>query len=283
MNPVQMGLSFDESVAETAFSASESWSSPEYTHDAYKMLLDTAFSRLDEVPAEVRPMFQQGIESCLQALLQEKRCGTDTVQAGSYSWRSALPVSMDQWADLSFLADAGGSVGCRFKQRRAPRSQTLGIHVPGVGSVVIQAWLKSAEQRCWSEFVPWESSFFRTSFRDVVHLHKLDSHRWDNAVCPGAFAEAGDKVPSVPTVKVNGRQFVIMGASYSREFRDSHGWTFVRHCDWPKQTYTYSELCSLWDAGILERGDCRGLLAKVKGELCVMAEMVMLYDDKVLS
>lgn len=34
MNPVQMGLSFDESVAETAFSASESWSSPEYTHDA---------------------------------------------------------------------------------------------------------------------------------------------------------------------------------------------------------------------------------------------------------
>lgn len=282
MNPVKMGLSFDESVAETAFSESESWSSPEYTHDAYKMLLDTAFSRLDEVPAEVRPMFQQGIESCLQTLLQEKRCGTDTIQAGSYSWRSALPVSMDQWADLSFLADAGGSVGCRFKQRRAPHSQTLGIHVPGVGSVVIQAWLKSAEQRCWSEFVPWESSFFRTSFRDVVHLHKLDSHRWDNAVCPGAFAEAGDKVPSVPTVKVNGRQFVIMGASYSREFRDSHGWTFVRHCDWPKQTYTYSELCNLWDAGILERGDCCGLMAKVKGELCVMAEMVMLYDDKVL-
>ena len=28
--------------------------------------------------------------------------------------------------------------------------------------------------------------------------------------------------------------------------------------------------------------DCRGLMAKVQGELCVMAEMVMLYDDKVL-
>ena len=83
-------------------------------------------------------------------------------------------------------------------------------------------------------------------------------------------------------MKVNGRQFVIMGASYSREFRDSHGWTFVRHCDWPMQTYSYAELCKLWDAGVLERGDCRGLMAKVQGELCVMAEMVMLYDDKVL-
>ncbi|UZM96801.1 hypothetical protein [Pseudomonas putida] len=282
MNLVQMGLSFDETVAEAAFGGSESWCSPEYTHDAYKAMLDTAAARLHDVPAEVRPLFEQSIESCLQALLQEKRCGTDTVQTGSFMWRSALPVSMDQWADLSFLADAGGVNGCRFKQRRAPRSQTLGIHVPGVGSIVVQAWLKSAEQRCWCEFVPWESSFFRTSHRDVVHLHKLDSHRWDGAVCPAAFAEAGDKVPTVPTVKVNGRQFVIMGASYSREFRDSHGWTFVRHCDWPMQTYSYAELCKLWDAGVLERGDCRGLMAKVQGELCVMAEMVMLYDDKVL-
>ncbi|CAB5580863.1 Uncharacterised protein [Pseudomonas putida] len=34
MNPVQMGLSFDETIAEAAFSGSESWCSPEYTHDA---------------------------------------------------------------------------------------------------------------------------------------------------------------------------------------------------------------------------------------------------------
>lgn len=93
MNPVQMGLSFDETVAEAAFGGSESWCSPEYTHDAYKAMLDTAAARLHDVPAEVRPLFEQSIESCLQALLQEKRCGTDTVQTGSFMWRSALPVS----------------------------------------------------------------------------------------------------------------------------------------------------------------------------------------------
>lgn len=68
MNPVQMGLSFDETIAEAAFSGSESWCSPEYTHDAYKAMLDTACAHLHDVPSEIRQFFEQSIESCLQAL-----------------------------------------------------------------------------------------------------------------------------------------------------------------------------------------------------------------------
>ena len=128
------------------------------------------------------------------------------------------------WLELNRVATNGVGSGAECKVRSAPRSKVIGIYVENVGSIIVHGWLNTGDARYWAEFLPWRSCFFRPSFRDNVAVISEAYSRWENAVSCMQFSSAGDKVPSVPTVKVKGREYVVTSAVYSREYREGEAW-----------------------------------------------------------
>ncbi|WP_143518614.1 hypothetical protein [Pseudomonas syringae] len=56
----------------------------------------------------------------------------------------------------------------------------------------------------------------------------------------------------------------------------------VRLGDWAGPSFTYDQNIKEMEAGRKERGDQRGTLAKIRGEICVLSEMVILADHSSL-
>jgi hypothetical protein len=277
MNHLQMGLFFDESTIEVALSDSVSWTIPQFGRSQYEDLITTARANLFTLTDDMRPFFQSGLEACIQSLAQPLQG-----LACSVHWRAVAHFDDQAWADLNSLSVSHVSHGVERKTRIAPRSKVIGFYAEHVGSIIVHGWLGAGAGRYWAEFLPWRSCFFLPSFRDNVTVIQLPSPLWENAVCCNHFATAGDNAPSVPTVKNGGREYVVTSGVFSREYREGEAWAFVRSCEWKGASFTYDQSIKEMDAGRLERGDRRGTLAKVRGELCVLSEMVILADNSAL-
>lgn len=277
MNQLQMGLFFDESSVDIAVSESGSWNFPSFNLRDYQLLVTEARAHISSVPQELMPFFLLGVEASEQSLSQ---ASTDDQRPSQ--WRAVAHFNDSMWLELNAVATSFEGSGAECKVRTAPRSKVIGVYVEGVGSIIVHGWLSTGDCRYWAEFLPWRSCFFRPSFRDGVSVIPEVYCRWENAVSCMQFSSAGDKVPSVPTVKVNGREYVVTSAVYSREYREGEAWAFVRLRDWAGPSFTYDQNIKEMEAGRKERGDQRGTLAKIRGEICVLSEMVILADHSSL-
>lgn len=277
MNQLQIGLFFDESSVDVAISDFGCWNFPCYNLAEYQQMVTQARGNLVKVSADLLPFFLQGVEASEQSLSQAR---ADDVRPSQ--WRAVAHFNDHTWLELNRVATNGVGSGAECKVRSAPRSKVIGIYVENVGSIIVHGWLSTGDARYWAEFLPWRSCFFRPSFRDNVAVISEAYSRWENAVSCMQFSSAGDKVPSVPTVKVKGREYVVTSAIYSREYREGEAWAFVRLCDWAATSFTYDQSIKEMEAGRKERGDQRGTLAKIRGELCVLSEMVILADHSPL-
>lgn len=277
MNQLQMGLFFDDSTADIALSESGCWNFPCFNLAEYQHLVTQARANISTVPQDLLSFFLLGVEaseeSLSQAPIEEKRPS---------QWRAVAHFNDSTWLELNDVATRGVGAGAECKIRTAPRSKVIGVYVEGVGSIIVHGWLSTGDCRYWAEFLPWRSCFFLPSFRDGVSVIPEPYSRWENVVSCMQFSSAGDHVPSVPTVKVKGREHIVTSAVYSREYREGEAWAFVRFCDWPGASFTYDQNIKEMEAGRKERGDQRGTLAKVRGEICVLSEMVILADHSAL-
>ena len=277
MNQLQMGLFFDESSVDIAISESGCWNFPCFNIAEYQQMVTKARAHLSSVPADLLPFFLQGVEASEQSLFQAAADDTRPSQ-----WRAVAHFNDSTWLELNAVATRGVGMNAECKVRSAPRSKVIGIYVEEVGSIIVHGWLSTGDCRYWAEFLPWRSCFFRPSFRDDVSVIPEAYSRWENVVSCMHFSSAGDKVPSVLTVKVKGREYVVTSAVYSREYREGEAWAFVRLCDWAGASFTYDQNIKEMEAGRKERGDQRGTLAKIRGEICVLSEMVILADHSSL-
>jgi hypothetical protein len=276
MNQLQMGLFFDESSADIAISESGSWNFPCFNLVEYQRLVVQARVNVSCVPPGLLPFFLLGIEASEQSISQ------GSPEDRPSQWRAVAHLNDSAWLGLNAVATPELCFGAECKVRIAPRSKVIGVYVEGVGSLIVHGWVSSGDCRYWAEFFPWRSCFFRPSFRDAVSVISEAYSSWENVVSGMQFSSAGDKVPSVPTVKVKGREYVVTSAVYSRKYREGEAWAFVRLCDWAGPSFTYDENIKEMEAGSKERGDQRGTLAKIRGEICVLSEMVVLADHSAL-
>ena len=97
------------------------------------------------------------------------------------------------------------------------------------------------------------------------------------AVSVQALAEASDGLASVRTFAHGGREYTITGVVYGRQM-EADAWAIVPHRFWSGQTYTRNELHAAYDAGDIERGNHRGHLVKVRGQVCVLEAMSLFHD-----
>lgn len=274
MTQTQMGLFFDESTVQIALCESSSWKAPKFNLTEYQELITSARANLYSIDKLLYPYFQLSLDATIQSLAQVTN---DPGQ--SDLWRAVAQLDDRAWTDLNVLVSVSISAGIEYKVRASPRSKIIGVYVENVGSIIVNG-LNAV--RYWSEFLPWRSCFFRASFRDDVLILSVPSARWEHSVCCNHFASAGERVPPVPTVRLCGREYVVTSAVYTREYREAEAWCFVRQCDWTASSQTYAQILKEMEAGRRERGDLRGTLAKVRGELCVLSEMVVLTDESLM-
>ena len=277
MNQLQIGLFFDESSVDVTISESGCWNSPCFNLADYTRIVAKARANLANISADLLPFFLQGVEASEQSLSQ-----ASSDDARPSLWRAVAHFNDHTWLELNRVATSGVGADAECKVRSAPRSKVIGIYVENVGSIIVHGWLSTGDSRYWAEFLPWRSCFFRPSFRDNVSVIPEAYCRWENSVSCMQFSSAGDKVPSVSTVKSKGREYVVTSAVYSREYREGEAWAFVRLSDWAGPTFTYDQSIKEMEAGRKVRGDQRGTLAKIRGELCVLSEMVILADHSLL-
>ncbi|CAH0356086.1 hypothetical protein [Aquabacterium sp. CECT 9606] len=260
------------------------WLTPSHTAPE----LVAVFAKVDEVlarlPEAARPLFLAGVQSAREqhALMIERECPQ---LAGAFQlWRSNFDVADDELrAFLALCESRKGTkaAGIEYKVREfdgiSGGIYVAGMCVEGAGSVVVHKW---SDDNIGIDYKPHRDSLFLTSYRDNLRRIFEPCTTWAKAHSASKFAESGDGVASVPTFAINGREYVNTGGMSHGSYRCCNAWTFVAASEWTGPTFTYRTLIQAFDKGTVERGDKRGTLVRVRGQLCVIDGAALIYDDK---
>lgn len=177
--------------------------------------------------------------------------------------------------------------GVEYKVRTRPSYWTTGnditvaMHAEGIGSIRIS--------RNWGKEGTWHNIHFSHVQRDSVFLqgyqddaaHSYCSEAvWAPAYSAQLIGEAHTKIPNVRTFRFGGREYVNTGASHCGDYSQCNAWAIAPADEWRGDTFNYAEMIDAWNRGACERGDMRGLLVRVRGQLCVLEQYLTAYDDQ---
>lgn len=177
--------------------------------------------------------------------------------------------------------------GVEYKVRTSPSTATgkanvyVAMHATGIGSILIS--------RCSGRDGTWHTmrfthierdSFFLPSYEDDAQYEYCSGTVWGPAYSAQLIAEAHKKIASVRTFKFGGREYVNTGASYCGDYSQCSAWAIIAAEEWTGDTFSYAEMTQAWDRGASERGDMRGLLVRVRGQLCVLEKYMTVYDTQ---
>jgi hypothetical protein len=277
----QFGFDFGNDASER-FSAQEpgTWLDPEFTTAQYTAIFAKAREVVQGIAGPARSLFWRGLEAALAEQAEMlKRCELD--DEPYHLCRTRCDPSDDEFdAFVEHCQQMIGAAlpGIAYKVRKVPRDGlTAAMYVRDLGTLI--AWRWSADNRS-IDFRPWRDSFFVDSYRDGMPAIKAPYSTWGGAYCADKLAYSNDGVASVPTFVLNGREYINDGGFGSGNYRECEGWTFCALVDWQGPTYNYRSQCHAWDDGSLERGDRRGLIVRVRGQLCVLDGAATIYDNE---
>lgn len=165
-----------------------------------------------------------------------------------------------------------------YKVTDTPDDVSVGVYYPGIGSVVARWYKRSGNSSI--DFSFGRDTHFLDSYRDAFDAVYCDQLVWEDVYAAQTLAESGDKIASVRTFTVGAREYVNKGAHWSKDYAQCIAYAIVPACEWQGDTYTYKTLIQAFDNGAKERGDSRGLLVRVRGQLCVLEKFVSVYDDR---
>lgn len=270
----QFGFDFCTEAPQAASAPVAAWLEPDFTKAEWLARIERAEKEVRRIVGHARPLFAQNIEAARAYFTARD----DDGETFSYRGRGIVVTDEQRQAFFAYCVTftASSFPGIEYKYRDEGWIKTAAMHVEGVGTLIAREWTPDNGNLY---YLPWRDTFFNESFRDDSRRVFVHAAVWVKAYSAQKIAEAGKKVPSVPTFTLNGRECVQTGTISGRGVREATAWNLVPVGDWKGQTHNYHSLRQAWDNGTAERGDERGLLVQVRGQLCVLSDGFRVYDD----
>lgn len=255
------------------------WTSPRFTIQNYRDIFAKANNRLLSVAGAAQPFFRLGLESAV-AQLEEMMNRRDIDDDEKFTlWR--MKIEVDDHQLTSFIDHCKNMTESpfaetKYKIRHHSTMTTFGMFIEDIGSIIVRIW---NQNNIGVDFYPWRDSFFLDSYKDTIKRHSLSYSIFGVAYCADKIAYSNNGVASVPTFSFEGRQYINDGGYSHGKYNECKGWLFCPLEDWRGDTFSYQTQCAAWDEGRIERGDRRGLVVRVRGQLCVINDVTTFYDE----
>ena len=257
------------------------WIAPRFTTNQFIELFAKADAALLSVADPSRVLFRMGIEAARNqnaAMLSHRARNEEE----TYSlWRTDFvqdPEQLDAFMAycLTFAGtQTHGAQGVELKICRSHAMTTYAMFVKDIGTVIYRQW---ADSDC-IDYHPWRDTIFLDSYSDNMPAIFAPHGAWSSAYCADKLAYADGGIANIPTFKLNGRQYINSGGCSQGNYRECNGWTFRPLDDWHGPTFSYRTICQAWDEGRTQRGDKRGLIVSVRGQLVALDGVARIYDD----
>lgn len=281
----QLGFDFGDLAAPSAKFAEQpacTWLDRTFTTAQFIAMFSIAEDTVKQIVGPGRPLFELGIATAkaqhADMLARRAYAPTDSYRL----WRSNYTASAEQLR--AFVAhcethDRAGIAGIEYKTRRDRRMMTAAMYVPNIGTVIVRQWFEV--DNVGLDFIPYRDAFFHDSYRDGMPAIEAPYALWGSCYCADKLAYSHDDIASVPAFTIQGRLYLNTGGMGSGTYRECDGWLLCPKSDWTGPTYTYRTQCQAWDDGRKERGDKRGLVVRVQGQLCVCESPAHVFDCNV--
>lgn len=292
-NVGQIGFDFGDVTPAYRLAADYTWKERPRTLQEHSVRLVKAQDALSSIVGLPHAVFSDTLQSVVQKhIKQVEWCGYDTHRADAVYelWGHEVSFTPAEYETLiaHCIANDGRTVdGVEYKVRARPSwwsteiDVSVGMYVANVGSIVMS--------RNYSRNGTWYNLSFRLIER---HAHFMETYMddaeyaycseavWGPAYSAQIISENASKIPSVRTFKFQGREYTNTGGSHCGNHSQCSAWSIVSTADWNGETYSYDQLVKAWDRGAAQRGDMRGLLVRVRGQLCVLEKPMRVYDDQ---
>jgi hypothetical protein len=275
----QFGFDFGDTAPAFTEAPFGTWNDPEFTLTEHRALFAKASAGLERIAGPARPLFREGIEASSAQLAKMIEWSPREEDQSFGLWRADFKPDAGQF--LAFVAHCSTMIGASFpgieyKVRSVATMMTAAMFIQDVGTIIVRQW---ANDNIGIDYHPWRDHFFLESYRDTIQRHEVPYTVWGRAYCADKLAMSGKNVASVPTFAVNGREYINDGTTSRGSYCECEGWTFCAAEAWTGPTYNYTSQCKAWDEGRAERGDRRGLIVRVRGQLCVLDGASEFYDN----
>ena len=263
-----------------------SWTTPEFTTGQYETLFERAGLAMPQIFAQARPLFESGLQRvrAVHAQLQDHRKSRDA-DAGDRCYRLwRTDIEVDALTLQAFIQHCQSMIDgnwdspeTEYKQRQDVSHRTVAMYCTGVGSVIVRIW---DADNIAVDFVLGKDTFFLKSYRDEEHRMMASECVFEGQGASQPLSESGDKIAALMPFSFEGREYIKTRATYSARIHSCNAWTFCARSDWRGPTYSYRDLIQTWDDGRKQRGDCRGLMVRVRGQEVVLNGYVLFVDER---
>ncbi|MDR5776972.1 MULTISPECIES: hypothetical protein [unclassified Caballeronia] len=275
----QLGFDFSSDVSHSFALTFGAWHDPEMNAQDWTSSLHVAARGVANVDSRLLPFFQLGIDTAKDELAEViARHGNVSVRMGKTKVVAEDFGNQDAFFELCEQLTNSPVPGIEVKSRDTRQSKMSAVFVEGVGTLIARYW--SISENGHIAYVPWKDRIFLSSYLDDMPVINAPYATWKDAYCADKIAMSGKGVASVPTFKLGGREYVRTCGTGFRGMEYGRAWRVVPIADWTGETYSYQTITKTWDDGIRERGDDRGLVVKVRGQLCVLESAIEVYDER---
>lgn len=274
----QIGFDFGSEDSQSIDMDRGAWLSPRWDAPQWVRAIEEAARRLPLIDAQLRGLYRSGLDIAKGELAELIEKGADV------SWRlSSIKLTIEgdaveefmrtceQWLDTS-------ARGFEVKVREKVRLRTAAVYIEGVGTIIARQWSQVESARV--VYHPWKDSFFLNSYEDDMPMVKVPYATWKGAYCADKLAMSGNGIASVPTFKLNGREYVQTGGMSYGGLEQAIAWRICPIADWHGEKHSYRSITKAYDDGVRQRGDERGMVVKVRGQLCVLEAAINVYDER---
>lgn len=274
----QMGFDFASNASQSFAMERGAWLDPQWDAQQWVRAMDAATRRLPTIDEQFRALYQSGLDTAKVELAELIEDGADI------SWRlSSIKLATEGETLEAFVRACDRLMkdpvrGIEVKVRGEVRVKTAAVYIEDVGTIIAYEWSQVGTGHI--AYYPWKAPFFLTGFRDDMPIVKAPYATWKGAYCADKLAMSGKGVASVSTFKLAGREYIQTGGMCYRGLEQATAWRVCPIGDWNGETHSYQSICKAYDDGVRERGDERGLVVKVRGQLCVLEAAITVYDDQ---
>lgn len=153
----------------------------------------------------------------------------------------------------------------------------VAVHVPEAGTLELRAWARREGFNVSYSLL--RSHAFLPSYADVEPI-AAPCELWRDTDIQ-RLAEATDAPANVSPFSVGGREYIATGKQWHGSRSECRAFAFCAPDDWHGERYDSKSLRRAWDDGRIERGDMRGLVVRVRGQLCVMTALAVFCSNSV--
>lgn len=247
------------------------WSETVYhTYEEYEHMLREAEQGICALPMLLRLVYAQGIEVFRDNLPVKRVAGP------AFCRPASVAVTAASFEEILALASVPVA-GIEVKQVKTGLGVKIGVHVAGVGSLLIRQEVLPVPSMS-AYFTLGRDRIFLASYMDTAMAYELPAQIFKAAMSAHLIGGVDGKPVNVRTFEYGGREYVTTQLVYRGAYCEGRAWRVASLADYHGQTYTHAGLLDAYNAGTIERGDHRGLVVMVRGQVCVLCTCAQFYD-----